>query len=459
MRTYATLAAALLFAAAAGDSRRLPTSLPAEPIPPGFDPPHTGCDLRRAVDRGDEAKLREHSWNVFAGMTQPAARGWIRPTVGPKKPIWLTWHGVDETFPSSSGGGGTRRLDSDEFQLEQSVQLESASSQKILKDAGCGTPIVSVFFNEAAYQHITTKQSWNGKEPLSDCEVSTPATSIKPHDVVMNSRPSKNAYVKGLAGMFDQSLARASVRAFPSDSVAVKAVWWAIPSANHSKYTALPVWDGVPDDPKARVPAYPFCEWPRAVIVDADISHADPVAPAATVSFAGKELKSARTVSIRDFFYYTMTQREADAWNAARSGIMPTAQAGDYSVLVAMHFTTKEIVNWTWATFWWHDKPEQGRFARNRPSTVKGEWAHYLMDVSYDMDLPREKDGTPHVCFNPWLEASMPGGTESNCVTCHRLSVWPRGHADPVLRGNIPADHPLFDLKAKLDYLWSIARR
>jgi len=459
MRTYVTLAAALLFAAAAGDSRRLQPTATAEPIAPGFDPPHTGCELRRAVEAGGEARLREHSWNVFAGMTQPASRPWIRSTPGPKKPIWLTWHSVDETFPSSSGGGNKRRLDMDEFQLERSLQLESAGAQKILTDAGCGTPVVSVFFNEAAYHHISTPQSWDGKESLSDCDVSTPTTSTLSHVVVMNSKPSKKRYVKELNRMFDQSLARAGVRAFPPEAIAVKAVWWAIPNSSHAKYAALPVWDGVPEDAKSKAPAYPFCKWPRIVIVDPDLSHPDPVTPPDPVSFEGKAWKDVRTLSIRDFFYYTMDDREAAAWNTARSGDMPVAQAGDYAVLVAMHYTTKEIVNWTWATFWWHDRPDNGRFARNRPSTVKGEWAHYLMDVSYDMDLPREKDGTPHICFNPWLEASMPGGTESNCVTCHRLAVWPPGHADPVLRGNIPVDHPLFDLKAKLDYLWSIARR
>jgi hypothetical protein len=131
-------------------------------------------------------------------------------------------------------------------------------------------------------------------------------------------------------------------------------------------------------------------------------------------------------------------------------------------ILVGLHFTTKEMVDWTWTTLWWHDMPDRGRFASGRPHSVKNEWAHYLMDVSYDMDLPRERDGSPHICFNPWLEGLFPGGYTSNCMTCHRLAVWPGKSVPanllPVTRGKLSADHPLFSGKAKLDFLWSLAR-
>ena len=176
------------------------------------------------------------------------------------------------------------------------------------------------------------------------------------------------------------------------------------------------------------------------------------------MTFGGEALRNTRTVSIRDFFFYEVDVSSAKEWNQFRSQKMPEASPGDHFALVAMHVATKEMVDWTWSTFWWHDFPNRGKYGKGRPSTVRDEWAHYLMNVSYDMDLPRERDRSAHICFNPWLEGLFPGGHKSNCVTCHRLSVWPNGLSLPVTRGSLHGDHPLFMFKAKLDYLWSVAR-
>lgn len=135
--------------------------------------------------------------------------------------------------------------------------------------------------------------------------------------------------------------------------------------------------------------------------------------------------------------------------------------------LVALHYTTKEIPNWVWATFWWHDKPTDGPFAKARPgeTIVRGVWRNYLMAVSFDMDLPKEADGSPHVAFNPWLEARFANGVNSNCMTCHQRAVWDpqipddAGNAPPFLpitRGVASPDDPLFRTSTKVDFLWSL---
>jgi hypothetical protein len=97
------------------------------------------------------------------------------------------------------------------------------------------------------------------------------------------------------------------------------------------------------------------------------------------------------------------------------------------SILIALHVATREQANWVWATFWWHDRPTLGPYAEGRPESVTQKpWDHYLSNVSYDMDEPREPDGQPHIAFNPWLEGQLKDGTSSNCMTCHRRSIWNR---------------------------------
>jgi hypothetical protein len=139
--------------------------------------------------------------------------------------------------------------------------------------------------------------------------------------------------------------------------------------------------------------------------------------------------------------------------------VEPDAEAGDYAVLIGMHLTTKEIPDWVWGTFWWHDRPNDGPFAANRPASVAGVWRNYLMDVAYSMETPREYDGTPDAVFNPYLEAGFPDGLASNCMTCHQRAVWPSGPGDflPVTRGARPANDPVFRNSTKLDFLWSIS--
>ncbi len=87
-----------------------------------------------------------------------------------------------------------------------------------------------------------------------------------------------------------------------------------------------------------------------------------------------------------------------------------------------MHVNTKEIVDWTWETFWW----EAGlNSVENYPggnsgmiSKVKNEWRNYNMCTAY---AQANLEGDMNVCFNPFLETSsgIPDGLRSNCVSCH----------------------------------------
>jgi hypothetical protein len=103
------------------------------------------------------------------------------------------------------------------------------------------------------------------------------------------------------------------------------------------------------------------------------------------------------------------------------------AKPGGYAVLVGFHFATREVRNWVWATFWWHNFPNQGPYAEDRPRTLKGVWRNYLMAASYDMVRPREADGKPHIAYNPYLEGQFWDGVTSkphDMPSAGKLAGW-----------------------------------
>jgi hypothetical protein len=207
--------------------------------------------------------------------------------------------------------------------------------------------------------------------------------------------------------------------AFPSDALAIKLTWFAIHA--HTP-TAMPIWDGEP----MRDGGNADRTWSRTITVDPD--------------------GGAGNVPLSAFIYREL--EAADLPSARSASHDPTLAAGDFVVLVAAHVTTKEIPDWTWQTYWWHDHPDAGRFAAGRPAELRGAAAHYLMDATYSTDRP---------CFNPWLEARFPDGLESNCVTCHQRAVVGAADYLPVTHGRLRTDDPYFTDHVATDFLWSVA--
>jgi hypothetical protein len=210
--------------------------------------------------------------------------------------------------------------------------------------------------------------------------------------------------------------------------------------------------------------------WKRIVVIDTTGAEPKP-GEVADANFRGEKFR-ARVVPVRRFYAVTLSAADVAAANevmpgAARGVLGRDLAAGDQMVLIAMHATTREIPEWTWMTFFWHDHPDDGPKAADRTPQVKGVWRNYLMDVSFDAVLPRENDGGPHIAYNPVLEARFANGLLSNCLTCHRRSTWPQEDFLPITRGDggtvnkalFPPDgkDPAFaEDKVRLDFLWSI---
>jgi hypothetical protein len=195
----------------------------------------------------------------------------------------------------------------------------------------------------------------------------------------------------------DASVLRALARfpAFPPDAAIVKLVWYPLPIGGAIE---LPVWD----DDTALPDGNPTRTWSRTV----------------TISEA----------QLDDFIHDD------------RDGV--------HMLLIAAHVTTKALPDWTWATFWWHDRPDAGPFADGRPDAVRGAARHYRMNAAFDA-------GTP--CFNPYLEARFPDGKSSSCLACHRRAVVGATDYLPVTHGRLPDDDPYFRAHVPTDFVWSLA--
>jgi hypothetical protein len=160
-----------------------------------------------------------------------------------------------------------------------------------------------------------------------------------------------------------------------------------------------------------------------------------------------------------------------------------------------MHVAGREIVRWTWQTFWWTPDPanppapSSSAIAALRPAELTGAPRHYALATAYAMQAPvqpvtgGENAGRAIYAYNPWVEAafapgdlpdSVPGlapdgdpadnhcGVQSNCMSCHiRASFNPAGLATaPRFAGARYTDlgDPAFVGTLQVDFLWSLSR-
>jgi hypothetical protein len=408
----------------------------------GFGFPQTPQQLLRHRDTQDVAAMRRHGWEIWAAMTQPMPSGF---------PIFLTWYQVSDVFGEEPGRD--QRLFAPEFRVP---------SQKTIGD---GDAILSFNVYNA---------------PLRD--------HVRQHDYQLKDT------LAALGG-------RASdIQPFPDNAIAVKTVWWPV---RQNGLTAFPVWDDLPTRP---------LEWGRGVhdlikmgffsqlnpqqqeelatherdgndfetfprIVAIDPTRTDvPAKETAEVLFYDPQdttlqsdaRRTARVVPLQRFFHVQINDRyTVDLINSLPLTDQITTRfwkrpfrLGDYVAFVAAHVTTREIPDWVWATFWWHDDPAAAPYGADRLKTVVGPFRNYRMQVAYSGDTPREPDGSPHVAFNPYLEAAFSVGPKSNCIACHqRALLGPDGPGPvfPVIRGQLSKQDPLFAGKVRLDFLWSLA--
>jgi hypothetical protein len=378
-------------------------------IPAGSDFPASERRLLGDVAHGKTADMRWHAWRVFAGLTR---------TTTQKLPVWQTWYSVQEVF-AHSFRPGPHRVDRIFVNPRQFDVLETNL------DHGAGRALLSfILFNQEAAEHIHNRGLY------------------------------QQATLNALNSQFDNSMIpirKRNIEKFGLRSVALKTVWWLV---KKDTVTPMPVWDGTPPTGDQFLPR----DWTRCVGIDPSRMHV-PRKERRSLNCNGRT-RNSRVVSLSRFYYFPIDVEQLASVRGSSIQNADQAELGDFVVLVAMHLTTKEIPNWVWASFWWHDSPGQGEFAANRPVQVRGVWRNFLMTTSYSMTRPLASDGKAHIAFNPWLEARFKGGVRSNCMNCHRQAAWlePGGAAGYSLeRSQIGSGDERFRTAVKLDFIWSIA--
>ncbi|MGZ8998751.1 MAG: hypothetical protein ACXW2T_07845, partial [Allosphingosinicella sp.] len=280
----------------------------------------------------------------------------------------------------------------------------------------------------------------------------------------------------------------------PPGSIVLKPMMWPVPATG---YTALPVWDNVREDGGRYAGFEVQSKWPRAVALTA---RPQPGVTRTDVSFlynlpvGPNTYADSPVAGLRDFYAF---RPELDGMDPCDRAILDASawwaynrpfRQGDFLALVAMHILTKEQPDWTFQSVWWHDRPDEGPFAADRPDIPAkqaiGPWRHYLLTSTYGIPAMtgRQLGGGgagpgvgPQwpVAFNPNIELAAHHPIRTNCMNCHHRAAWPGFQLPPpswptasYLAANGPGaleifrqDNVIFNGLLGTDSMWAISDR
>jgi len=398
------------------------------------------------VNTLNDSKIRAHAWDVWESINTKSPNG---------LPIWETWFSGYEIFEANDG-------------------LEA-------RNAGHDFENPSQFFHAG---HIPVRKA---ERPTSFNRFS-PSLAKFIHKSRFNNRNVLDSinqnFINNNTPIVNREI-NTSLDSTDEFSFSLKPVFQFI---DGSAPTAIPYWAGISTQTtKSLINPSPDT-WLQCVIVDPTekLKPGDKV----KMSCNGQTAKLWPVVSLSKFYHIKITADEAKAFSdfAKTSGddvgqsnkgdsvsVAEMVKTGNIALLTAMHVTGKEIVNWTWQTFWWSPDNNNPVFGADRPTSIKAPWNNYNMRTAYYMVSPAnaKTNGEANVQFNPYLETNLFGyvhnnnlpvdstawyGVFSNCISCHRMASWPGNQYIPA--GYIDGgDTSLFEKLTKTDFLWSIPTR
>lgn len=262
----------------------------------------------------------------------------------------------------------------------------------------------------------------------------------------------------------------ASLPAPPGEAMVALTGWWPLAG---DQATPLPLWDD--DAPLRPGGANGYLNWPRIARVAA--AHGNRVAGAghAPRQFAGRAISDPR-IFPREAFYRvrpSLEHREALMANPQfrRATIIALGrplQAGDELALVAFHVLHFGLEEGVWLTYWWDVDTWQTEAQQDTRAPGGDEalplpapWRNFRGDMTVSPDYPREADGSPNICFNPWFDAVFPdsgqgNGLTANCLSCHLRAGIPATGRLRVTRGRPDIDSEDSGI-IHTHMLWSLA--
>lgn len=414
-----------------------------EPIPAGFDFPAARSVLQKIADERNVVAARKHAWQVWNGMSQDSK---ATTSEGPL-PIWETWFSTEEITPP----GATKP-----------ISLASILAGR--EDPSRPLQSPAQFHGGSAISHAGQLLSFNKFNPTAGAFINAP--HLGPKGIVYY-------YLKDSLNQLNESwpegtpIAERHISEFPLRSMETKPVFMVV---KKDGLTPIPYWQGPLGsvDPTEPTPN----TWTTCVLFDPKTK--DTIRPATSEqkpnSTDGLNCETYLYAGLSQIYSYQLTEAGVEAIKNEQGG---TAEVGDYAILVAMHVNTKEIVNWTWQTFFWtggESPPNNypGHMA-NQPDTIKTPWNNYAMCTAYWQE---NSDGSIKTCFNPYLETStsgIPDGLNSNCMSCHGTArtpplnnaispnpSYPRHYIRAINVGPKTFDPFYFKGNTRTDFSWAV---
>ena len=402
----------------------------------------------------DNKKIRAHAWDIWQSINTMAADS---------LPIWQNWFSGYEVFNAPTSLEEREMLKDFEFPS----QFFHGTHIKAIPENPAERPTSFNKFSPSLAKFIFDHRYFSAKVLDSINRSFSKGTSIADRQI----STSKDSIDK--------------------NSFALKPVFQFIKG---DTITAIPYWTGVTAQTTTNFLNPTPSTWRQCVVVDPS----GKLAPGSsvTISCNGEAPKAWPVVSLKEFYAFLITETEAKAFSdfAKTSGdevgrhnqsdsvsVGDMVKAGNYALLMAMHVTGKEIVNWTWQTFWWSPDKDNPVFGADRPKSISKPWSNYNMRPAYYMVSPANvvTNGEPNIQFNPYLETNLSGtlakqvgygdtskpitwyGVFSNCMSCHRAAAYDKlNNASYLPNGFInPADSLIFKGNTKTDFLWSIPTR
>lgn len=444
-----------------------PVPLP-NPGIPGYTFPEPEEKIIGWTEVNDQKAISLHAWGIWTALTTETDEMYDNQ----KLRVFETWQ--DPADLIASGAAGTPAAAANVTRMPRRLAQPHQFAHRTARvTANESTVLAFVKYDPTASQHILTNKLFS------------------------------NAQLSNYLNAGD-----AEIPTFPKTGMSLKPVFQTIASSQlvNGRYYQLATWPGAPTLTKNATTGmydskpFPQSAWGQCVWIDIQAKGEGPGTGGVDTTCAadGSSRTDANTYSVDEFIHFQLTQPEAALQNAEAkkqsSNVM--AAAGDYSVLVAMHVTSREITRWTWQSYWWVPNPDSPTapsspaIAATRPAQLTGAPRNYAHCTGYSMEYPPQPNtggknvGDSIYCFNPYLEApfdptdlpdSIPGetkfngqkvktpnnvGSQTNCMSCHgRANYNPNNLATaPQYSGDRYTDlaDPAFKGTLKVDFLWSI---
>lgn len=435
-----------------------------DPGIPGFTFPTPETSINQWIAAGDNTSIYQHGWGVWTALTAPSgttARGIKDP------PVFLTWADPTEIADALQSPDPAAAMNA----AAQSLRLHTPR-----QSIHGGAQVLA-----AAEARAAKKCGLEGRPDT--CNL-----------VTVNFSPPSAEFIFGNKLLLQSTLQAylkegyAAVPAFPVDAVHVKPVYKLVTKSKlvDDRFYTMPAWPGTPAPAKA----FPESDWNHCIYIDVKNQSKGNGA----IDKGCKNRTADNTYNLSDFINIPVTKADMAAIHelaAGQFGKVNPLEVSDTIILVGMHMNTREILRWTWQTYWWVPNPDapfapsSKAIADARPKQLTGAARNYAMASAYQMLVPAQpinggqNVGGLQAAYNPHLEAEFAPstfhmqpavqtptggvvtkyGVESNCMTCHGIANYdPRNVGMNTYGANfyLARDDTFFEGKLKLEFSWAI---